>query len=366
MNCELCKSKTWKYKCPRCEIVYCSLSCYKSVEHSDCSENFYEEWVRFASEGSLPTEEDKNNLMKKIVNSSNDDNDVDSEDHGDIESRMFDLDLDKDTDEIWNRLTKEERNEFTRLVESNEIANIIPKWKPWWKSKVIEIPLDYSLFETCLKLIPPTVSSSVVNDICSLCFCYCFLTRYMNGEIYCTYFTNRILLLCPFLNATKHQPQKSASLAVFHSVERIISNQDELTEMLDRQYCQKLICDVISILTVPHKIGIMKVLEDLHNIFTNNCNDYSIKNKKSVKLAKFKIKFLCGWSFRQKEELVDSATRDLQSIGNTWASDSEEFEKLKQNIEIIGTSNLKSDLNIELSQIDGGKNVKKIEVISNS
>ncbi|XP_030604188.1 zinc finger HIT domain-containing protein 2 [Archocentrus centrarchus] len=43
--CMLCKSKPSCYTCPRCNLQYCGLACYKSPDHSACSEEFYKESV---------------------------------------------------------------------------------------------------------------------------------------------------------------------------------------------------------------------------------------------------------------------------------------------------------------------------------
>lgn len=34
-----------KYSCPRCNILYCSVNCYKSEAHLQCSETFYKDCV---------------------------------------------------------------------------------------------------------------------------------------------------------------------------------------------------------------------------------------------------------------------------------------------------------------------------------
>ncbi|XP_063237126.1 zinc finger HIT domain-containing protein 2 [Bacillus rossius redtenbacheri] len=43
--CSICRSVPQKYVCPRCNAPYCSLPCYKSPAHSNCSEAFYRECV---------------------------------------------------------------------------------------------------------------------------------------------------------------------------------------------------------------------------------------------------------------------------------------------------------------------------------
>ena len=41
--CPLCLKNPSKYTCPRCNTRYCSVECYKSEKHRDCSEMFYKD-----------------------------------------------------------------------------------------------------------------------------------------------------------------------------------------------------------------------------------------------------------------------------------------------------------------------------------
>jgi len=43
--CGLCKSKPSCYTCPRCNVPYCCLACYRSPDHIVCSEDFYKQSV---------------------------------------------------------------------------------------------------------------------------------------------------------------------------------------------------------------------------------------------------------------------------------------------------------------------------------
>ncbi|CAL8300346.1 unnamed protein product [Merluccius merluccius] len=43
--CGLCKSKPSCYTCPRCNVPYCCLACYRSPDHIMCSEEFYKQSV---------------------------------------------------------------------------------------------------------------------------------------------------------------------------------------------------------------------------------------------------------------------------------------------------------------------------------
>ncbi|KAF9541099.1 hypothetical protein EC957_003426 [Mortierella hygrophila] len=39
--CGICKAQPFKYICPRCNLRYCSLTCYKDQSHVQCTESFY-------------------------------------------------------------------------------------------------------------------------------------------------------------------------------------------------------------------------------------------------------------------------------------------------------------------------------------
>ncbi|KAG0278621.1 hypothetical protein BGZ95_003567 [Linnemannia exigua] len=43
--CGICKAQPFKYICPRCNLRYCSLTCYKDQSHVQCTESFYKSSV---------------------------------------------------------------------------------------------------------------------------------------------------------------------------------------------------------------------------------------------------------------------------------------------------------------------------------
>ncbi|KAJ3298697.1 hypothetical protein HDU79_008190 [Rhizoclosmatium sp. JEL0117] len=45
-NCGICTSQPFKYTCPRCNLNYCSLSCYKHESHLQCTESFYKDNIQ--------------------------------------------------------------------------------------------------------------------------------------------------------------------------------------------------------------------------------------------------------------------------------------------------------------------------------
>ena len=40
-----CENSLAKYACPKCNIQYCSVDCYRSEAHGQCSEDFYRDCV---------------------------------------------------------------------------------------------------------------------------------------------------------------------------------------------------------------------------------------------------------------------------------------------------------------------------------
>ena len=38
-----------------------------------------------------------------------------------------------DTERVWSLLSREERNKFTELVQTEEVLNILPDYTPWWR-----------------------------------------------------------------------------------------------------------------------------------------------------------------------------------------------------------------------------------------
>ncbi|KAJ2659587.1 Zinc finger HIT domain-containing protein 2 [Coemansia sp. RSA 1200] len=65
-----------------------------------------------------------------------------------ILERLEGIDLNSNDDDIltsaiWDRLTEDEQKDFIRLVESEQISNLITAWHPWWdpptEPKIVEV-----------------------------------------------------------------------------------------------------------------------------------------------------------------------------------------------------------------------------------
>ncbi|KAM9364343.1 zinc finger HIT domain-containing protein 2 [Pholidichthys leucotaenia] len=65
--CMLCKCKPFCYTCPRCNLQYCGLACYRSPDHSVCSEEFYKESVLKELKEIGKTESEGKRKMQEIL-----------------------------------------------------------------------------------------------------------------------------------------------------------------------------------------------------------------------------------------------------------------------------------------------------------
>ncbi|XP_073685899.1 zinc finger HIT domain-containing protein 2 [Garra rufa] len=191
--CGLCLSQPSCYTCPRCNIPYCGLACYRSQKHSSCSEEFYKESVFQELKSQGVTDEEGKSKMQEILlrlrqsanteggmenllkNLGEDESSVTEKDAhalellsrlaeiqycgdektpevqeilaklGDIEDRsdeeedglaekLAGLDIDSlSEEELWSLLSAQEKEKFERLVKEGGIGGLVVLWSPWWE-----------------------------------------------------------------------------------------------------------------------------------------------------------------------------------------------------------------------------------------
>ncbi|KAK7687637.1 hypothetical protein QCA50_008852 [Cerrena zonata] len=152
--CVICRRQFSKYTCPRCNIPYCSLTCFRSTTHANCSEGFYkkelEADIRTTPSKSAEERKQMMELLKRFEDDSLDSSGIIDElanenDDGDDDflSRFRDLDLENITHEqLWSALNPEERDRFMKalgdpsseltqqLLASDELDK--QRIEPWW------------------------------------------------------------------------------------------------------------------------------------------------------------------------------------------------------------------------------------------
>ncbi|KAM9808438.1 zinc finger HIT domain-containing protein 2 [Syngnathus typhle] len=190
--CMLCKCKPACYTCPRCNLHYCGVACYRSPDHSMCSEEFYKESVleELGNIGEADQEGKKkmheillrlrqkaqvtNGGMESVLreagmeqagnieamdllsrlaelqesgaDSAGEMEDIlrtleeiggqedDEEPAESVTRHLSELDLDKfSEEELWALLDNREKEKFTGLLREGTLAGLIPVWRPWWE-----------------------------------------------------------------------------------------------------------------------------------------------------------------------------------------------------------------------------------------
>ncbi|XP_026754590.2 zinc finger HIT domain-containing protein 2 [Galleria mellonella] len=321
--CGLCDTNISKYCCPRCEIFYCSLDCYKSEQHNACSESFYRDCVNEELAFHQADDDSKRkmlDILKKMQEQDEQDLDIpeelleddhsvvdsDDEEEIDLHERIKDLNLD-DPDAVWNVLTEDERNEFEALLNQGEVGSIIPQWEPWWmyrkEEKVVEdvsynIELEEKL-KDCppLKMVPPLSSLTTVQpspaikfNITNIIASYVFLMRYFNGEMDVVEGTISFLNICANLDTNMNF--EDLATAVESVAQK--SLQSDLIET-DKNSSEVMKHDTFLILQGPSKEKKLHyckaVLSHVHNIFTKAKTIDKISNEGSKTKSEFSRKF---------------------------------------------------------------------------
>ncbi|RPD65186.1 hypothetical protein L226DRAFT_501974 [Lentinus tigrinus ALCF2SS1-7] len=220
--CAICRRQFSRYTCPRCNIPYCSLVCFRSEKHAECSESFYRKEVELDVKNapSASGEEKRRmmDLLKRFEEDSLDDSplledsgndDDDDDDRDDLQRRLQNIDLDSASyDDLWNALTPAERDKFLRALQDpdNELAKQLAseavereQVEPWWQTSLEPSPekWDNTVDRTSLRkhgtkpsimaLPEPLIKRShdasasgplLLYNICALCIAYAYAIRH--------------------------------------------------------------------------------------------------------------------------------------------------------------------------------------------
>ncbi|KAI0700015.1 hypothetical protein C8T65DRAFT_709765 [Cerioporus squamosus] len=215
--CAICRRQFSRYTCPRCNIPYCSLVCFRSEKHAGCSESFYqkeiEQDVKNAPSASQEEKQRMMDLLKRFEEDSLDDSplldDSDDDEGDDLQRRLQNVDLDSASyDELWNALTPAEREKFLRALQDpdSELAKQLlasevlerEQVQPWWEAPVELASVDstsapqasprrhgtkpavMSLPEPLIKRTSEASASGplLLYNICAVCIAYAYAIRY--------------------------------------------------------------------------------------------------------------------------------------------------------------------------------------------
>jgi len=354
-KCEFCpEERANYYTCPKCNAAYCSLQCYRSPKHLQCSETFYRQCVQ--DEMQLVSKEGVSKdtvtktyqaLLQQQANEEEDQEALDSDDDADdvigIVERLEGIDLD-DADAVWNKLTESERKEFQALVESGEISKFVPEYRPWWDhyyspkkvQSLEDAKKEAAEFVTAMKRrLPANAGSKPVVDkpkiadlmgrdqipspnvkfgLFNVMYAYAFTNRFFRGDFeseqHLLQEFHRILFkICGNLRAVNPQNFDSSQMALESAVASVVENGSELEATQDSAKAIKK--DVFKLVRGPgacfphEKNGSVQATDNLYLLVALSHLQDTLKKslkvlsdkeqKRSAKLAVKKLDFYLAW-----------------------------------------------------------------------
>lgn len=152
--CSVCHQAAFRYTCPRCEALYCSLACYQ--QHGmRCVENFYQAQVEGELRSMRADGEERRRLEKILskLNALDDASESEEEEgldggiadgneaDGLEEDRLLALLAKAEGGELSvEDLRPEELQRFHSELKRGALARSVPLWAPWWeRAAVVEL-----------------------------------------------------------------------------------------------------------------------------------------------------------------------------------------------------------------------------------
>lgn len=137
-TCGVCRQHESRYTCPRCDMAYCSVACYKKHDASgtSCTESFYRD--RVSTVLHLESKEQARSMNKIISRSHqimNEEGECDEQEIPEDELMRLAEALEGGTikdEDVDRLLTPEMRMSLERAIKSGELNGIVQPWHPWW------------------------------------------------------------------------------------------------------------------------------------------------------------------------------------------------------------------------------------------
>ncbi|CAG2107272.1 unnamed protein product [Medioppia subpectinata] len=322
----ICAAKKSLYRCSRCQRRYCSSDCFRSPQHIQCSEEFFKQCVtqellsqRFDDSSKHRLLEilkrNDNQLATDLIAGEDDDNDDNESNEVPFEVRFKNLDI-SDSQQLWDQLSDSERQEFSELLKSGKIGDLVDVWTPWWTaSQPLVTPLgEPSIAETSDNVSKrPQLASSVtqLNDLISvMCpavvnslFSYCYICRIFNGEYDSIEAIDIFVQKCPQL--CKHINCDDLNQSLQMCVQEVVTEQPSYMAI---QLLHDLKCLIDGPKVQPSKAPeyVLRAFSDLVYIINNVKKKCPKTKRKELELLAKKLEFFMSWSVANGVSLVES------------------------------------------------------------
>lgn len=121
--CPVGEAQPTRYTCPRCNVPYCSLRCYRA--HGTCAEDFYRDQVLGELRGRSASPSRLAGALRRLREQR------EAEDEPE-EAGLRPGPAPGGLSGLWERLAPAEKAAFERLLSRGEAGRLLPPWRPWW------------------------------------------------------------------------------------------------------------------------------------------------------------------------------------------------------------------------------------------
>ena len=289
--------------------------------------------------GGLQASQEERDKMRGILNrmsvqqEEQEEDSDDEEDPIDLSERLRGVNLDN-TDEVWARLTEEEREQFSQLARAGDVSSVLPEFQPWWEQKPdsrkirdLSEPEDEGYKAACPRLagdIPEfsslcgKPSEFIKFGIFNILYAYAYGVKFLLGdyEEETADFVYLVQLLSKNLSGHNYSDVDTA----LESAASEVNNHQDL--IISLQFSREVKKDVIEIIRGPGVIGsenyyVLAALSDLRQMFSKTAKSLKkqdpiappqhlpawlhTNNKPDLKLSEVKrnmkkIEFYLSWS----------------------------------------------------------------------
>jgi len=335
------------YTCPKCNAPYCSLKCYRSPDHIQCTEAFYKQCVQEEMKAISAAQnsndkagaEARQRTVEALKRQLNEDvegeeGELDSDDETDLSQRLAGVDL-EDSQAVWQSLTESERSEFQDLLKSGDIERYVPDFRPWWDhyytgpgKKIVELEVSQresnEFAQQVLNRIPALpedfppplpenikLSPNIKFGLLNVVYAYAFTQRLYRGSVdpetdqeNANEFPGVLWSICG--NLSKNQNFDSADLAVQSAISCVVEENGTLLQT-SAEKAKEVRGDVIKIVRGPGndlpgvednlylKSALSDLIRTLKRCVKAQRQTQTTPTKKEVKMAVKKLEFYLSW-----------------------------------------------------------------------
>jgi len=279
-SCEICFKNKSQYTCPKCNIPYCSLKCYRDEsKHLNCSENFYQDQVITELKMcKISDVEDKNKLAEILLREKEE-----------MENDQFNQQNNfNSTESVVEHIDKVDDRELLRVYKSETV-----KWSPWWLNEKLKKVLLKEIFDSTSTMISDSsflnfnkklvqnsqnvnvsnANSSIYNEILKLSYFYSivgYVYQLKDEKTVDTSLNDEISFSILQMNKLVNANSQTKDLAdSFNMIIKILSTSSEenffLKNNINQTFLINLLNDLIFMIKSPNIM--LRLLSNVYNIF---------------------------------------------------------------------------------------------------